>query len=571
MLLPCPSPCPHRQLLLRPYSAAPRHTTPPSASAGSFNISVGVNLHETRKRTPQFPGSLQTPPFTQLEPYRIEDGDDVEGAIAVAVDIRRKVAVDILKDEMRRPGKFGMTYAENLVARAGGFIDWAVVQAVTLKRDPEFSERSFNSRVRSVICDSGVVPLIRWLKHNELSYNHIGKILCISRGNLESVTRVAEWLKSIHVKGRFLGVVFVKVGDIILQRTDDELEEIVQYLEVNGVRRDWMGYVMCRAPLLLCCSMDELKSRVGFYLDMGMNEKDFGTMVYDYPWALGGFTIEEMNQQVNYLKEFGLSNEELGRLLAFKPHLMGSSIENRLKPLVKFLYYLGIHRDGMKRMLMVKPIVFCLDLEAVVAPKVRFFRDIGIRDNAIGDMLVKFPPLLTYDLKRKIQRVVIFLITKAGVNEKDVAKVVAFTPQLLGCSITHKLEINFKYFISLGIRVKQLGEMITDFPMLLLYNPVNLQPKYRYLRRTMIRPLQDVVEFPRFFSYSLESRIMPRHKVLVESRLNMKLRNMLACTDEEFEQKVRDAIERRRQFESRVSNETALNLDADAWSDVPES
>lgn len=112
------------------------------------------------------------------------------------------------------------------------------------------------------------------------------------------MSRVSGWLKSVHVKGRFLGVVFMKVGDGILQRTDDELEEIVQYLEANGVRRDWMGYVMGRVPLLLCCGMEELKSRVGFYLDLGMNEKDFGTMVYDYPWALGGLTIEEMNQQV---------------------------------------------------------------------------------------------------------------------------------------------------------------------------------------------------------------------------------------------------------------------------------
>ncbi|KAI4367672.1 hypothetical protein MLD38_023381 [Melastoma candidum] len=155
--------CPyhHRQPLLPPYSATLHHTPPPSASAGSFNVSVGVNLHETLKRTSQFPGSLQSPPFTKLEPSRMfEDVDDVDGAIAMAVDIRRKVAVDILKDEMRRPGKFGITYTENLVARAGGFVDWAVVQAVALKRDPEFSERSFYSRVRSVIRDSGVVPLI---------------------------------------------------------------------------------------------------------------------------------------------------------------------------------------------------------------------------------------------------------------------------------------------------------------------------------------------------------------------------------------------------------------------------
>jgi mTERF domain-containing protein len=31
---------------------------------------------------------------------------------------------------------------------------------------------------------------------------------------------------------------------------------------------------------------------------MGMNENDFGTMVYDYPKALGFLSLEEMNSKV---------------------------------------------------------------------------------------------------------------------------------------------------------------------------------------------------------------------------------------------------------------------------------
>ena len=90
-----------------------------------------------------------------------------------------------------------------------------------------------------------------------------------------------------------------------------------------------------------------------------------------------------------------------------------------------------------------------------------------------------------------------FLLTKAGVTQKDIGKVVALAPELLGCSIAHKLDGNVKYFLSLGINLQQLGEMIADFPMLLRYNVELLRPKYRYLRRTMVRPLQDVIEFPR--------------------------------------------------------------------------
>ena len=88
-------------------------------------------------------------------------------------------------------------------------------------------------------------------------------------------------------------------------------------------------------------------------------------------------------------------------------------------------------------------------------------------------------------------------MTKAGVTEKDIGKVIALGPELLGCSIGKKLEVNVKYFLSLGIRVTQLGEMIADFPILLRYKIDPLYPKYRYLRRTMVRSLQDVIEFPR--------------------------------------------------------------------------
>lgn len=54
----------------------------------------------------------------------------------------------------------------------------------------------------------------------------------------------------------------------------------------------------------------------------------------------------------------------------------------------------------------------------------------------------------------------------------------------------------------------------------------------------------------RFFSYSLEGRIIPRHQVLIENRINFNLRSMLACSDEEFKNKIEDIVERRRRFES---------------------
>ncbi|XP_057494703.1 transcription termination factor MTERF2, chloroplastic [Actinidia eriantha] len=520
-----------------------------------------LEMSLVRKKTPQFPGSIyvQSPSDadvnSSLPPLqRLFDGnDDNEEMLMRALEIRRSVTVEIFKEAMRK-GKFGITYYTNLISRSPEFVDYVMIKAASMKQLPEYSESTFNVRARTVIDESNVVPLIRWLKHNSLSYPQIAKLICMSRGNLDSIRNVAEWLKSIHVRGRFIGVALTKSGKNVLEHSEEELDEIVGYLESNGVSREWMGYVMSRCPQLMSYSMEELKSRVQFYLDMGMNDKDFGTMVFDFPKVLGHFSMEEMKQKVGYLMEFGLSNEDVGRLLAFKPQLMACSIEERWKPLVKYLYYLGVSKDGMRRILAVKPMIFCVDLESTIVPKVQFLRDIGVREDAIGNMLVKFPPLLTYSLYKKIRPVVIFLLTKAGVTQRDIGKVIALGPELLGCNITHKLDVNVKYFLSLGIPLRSLGEMVADFPMLLRYNIDVLRPKYRYLRRIMVRPLKDLIEFPRFFSYSLEGKIIPRHKIMVENRLNFKLRYMLAGTYEEFDERVRAAVERRQRFELGITD-----------------
>ncbi|KAL8556055.1 hypothetical protein ACS0TY_003744 [Phlomoides rotata] len=512
------------------------------------------------KRTPQFPGSIYTDPSVPLVQsvfkgrnsdvnYNEDEVDDE--MLLKALEIRRKVTAEIFKEAMKK-GRFGITYSENLLSKIPEFIDYVMIKAVSMKNFAEFSRASYNVRAEVFIHESGVVPLIRWLKHNSLSYPQIGKLICASKGDVESIKRLAEWLKTIHVKGRFIGVALTRSGGDVLERSADELDEIVDYLEENGVRRDWVGYVVSRCPEVLSFTMDQLRSRAEFYLKMSMDKNDFGTMLFDCPKVLGYLSLEEMNQKVAYLMEFGLSNEDVGRLLAHKPQLMACSIEERWQPLVKYFYYLGISKDGMRRILTVKPMVFCIDLENTIAPKVQFLRDIGVEEDAIGSMLVRFPSLMTYSLHKKIRAVVIFLLTKAGVSQRNIGKVVALGPELLGCSIAHKLDHNVKYFLSLGIYLPILGEMISDFPMLLRYNIDVLRPKYRYLRRMMIRPLKDLIEFP---SYSLEDRIIPRHKIMVENRVNFKLRYMLATTDEEFETRVKDAVERRRRFESGAVDE----------------
>ncbi|KAG2639810.1 transcription termination factor MTERF2, chloroplastic-like [Panicum virgatum] len=520
---------------------------PPAAPAPSAALLAAEGASLAPRREHRFPGSVSAPTTSAAAGGLTEAEDAV---LRRALEVRRAVAAEALVAALSGGKVGGLTYINNLTARMGPFVDRVVVEAAAMRRDrPDLAHMSFNARAKVYIQESGLVDLVKWFKHNAMTYPQIAKVVCACSGDLGKLRMMIKWLRSIYVKGDFLGRVLANGGSF-LNRSFEELEEIIDYLESCGVRRDWIGYVVSRCPQLLNLSLDELETRVRFYTDMGMDEKDFGTMVYDYPRVLGFLSLEEMNSKVQYLKEFGLSNEELGRLLAFKPQLMACSIEERWKPLVKYLYHLNVSRDGMKRMLLVQPTIFCLDLETVIAPKVQFLQDIGVRSDAIGNVLVKFPPVLTYSLYKKIRPVVIFLLTKGGVKQDDIGKVIALDPQLLGCSIAHKLEVSVKYFRSLGIYHFVLGQMVADFPALLRYNVDILKPKYQYLRRVMVRPLKDLIEFPRFFSYSLEDRIEPRHQTLVANRVNMKLRYMLTGSDEEFAQRVQEAVERRVRFEA---------------------
>lgn len=120
------------------------------------------------KRTPQFPGSIyiqpsqsetSKPPLAKLFNGESDEGD--EDMIMRALEIRRNVTVEIFKEAMRK-GKFGITYSNNLVSRLPDFIDYVMIEAASMKQLPEFSHSTFNTRAKTVIHDSNVVPLIRY-------------------------------------------------------------------------------------------------------------------------------------------------------------------------------------------------------------------------------------------------------------------------------------------------------------------------------------------------------------------------------------------------------------------------
>lgn len=133
-----------------------------------------LELSLVTRRTPQFPGSIYAQSASDadiasslpsLRNFLGSDGDDdgesEREMIVKALEIRRKVTKEIIKESLVRKGRFGITYATNVTDRLGGFVDHVMIEAAALKRLPEYSESRFNLRARTVIEDSNFVPLVR--------------------------------------------------------------------------------------------------------------------------------------------------------------------------------------------------------------------------------------------------------------------------------------------------------------------------------------------------------------------------------------------------------------------------
>ncbi|CAM6127598.1 unnamed protein product [Calypogeia fissa] len=471
------------------------------------------------------------------ESEQLDDEEDLY--LRRALNAKRQLASEIFEASLRA-GELGPKFTEALLHSMSQFIDRIVTEAVALKKHSKFKELSFNSRARLYVSNVKVVELIKWLKHQNLTAPRIGRLICTADESIGRIKSRIQWLRTIYVKGRDLGVVIERYPQI-LNLPFQDLNEKVEILETAGVQRKWLGVVVARQPKVLTVSADELREKISMITELGLSAEQFGIMVFRFPAIVGHFSVEEMQLKVDYLRQIGIDNAGLVKILASSPQLLACNIEESWARLLRYFYFLRIEISGVRRILVVNPSVFCLNLEENIAPKVKFLRAIGVQEEAIGQLIVDFPAILTYSLEKKIRPVVRFLLEEAGVTEEKVGKVITLQPELIRCSLPNKLLVLVKYFRSKGFKSSQIGGMIEDFPALLMYSVPALHPKFQYLIRVMKRSLADVVIFPRYFSYSLQSRIVPRHELMQETGLNFSLRHMLACSDDVFSSRIATA------------------------------
>ncbi|CAI0405994.1 unnamed protein product [Linum tenue] len=199
----------------------------------------------------------------------------------------------------------------------------------------------------------------------------------------------------------------------------------------------------------------------------------------------------------------------------------------------------------------------------------RCLASMGLHRAAVGRILDMYPRLLTSDPYLDIYPIFDFLLNEVGIPFPEISKSISRCPRILVCSVeaqlrpafeflqslgfvgrnaitahttvllVYNIEITLKgkleYMKSLGFEESEVRKMVVRSPGILTFSiENNLVPKIEYFQTVMKGDLEELKRFPQYFSFSLEGKIKPRHRMLVQYGLKLPLSNMLKVSDGDF-------------------------------------
>ncbi|XP_021819962.1 uncharacterized protein LOC110761716 [Prunus avium] len=319
---------------------------------------------------------------------------------------------------------------------------------------------------------------------------------------------------------------------LLLLSLDPHVTPIVEYLENIGVPRERMRNIVLLYPPIIFCNIKVIKTRVLAFREVGMEDKDVGRMLVKYPWILSTSIQENFKEVLSFFDLEKVPKMSVGLAIKSWPHVLGCST-SLLKLMVDQIGELGIRNKKLgqvisrsPQLLIRKPVEF---LQVV-----SFVEGLGFDKETVGIILGRCPEIFAASIERTLSRKLQFLAS-IGVSKVHLPRVIKKYPELLVSDTDRNLLPRMKYLMKKGLSRRDIAFMVRRFSPLLGYSIEEvLRPKLEFLINTMEKPVTDLVEYPRYFSYSLEKKIKPRYWVLKARNMECSLKDMLGKNDEQF-------------------------------------
>ncbi|XP_074567852.1 transcription termination factor MTERF4, chloroplastic [Curcuma longa] len=380
---------------------------------------------------------------------------------------------------------------------------------------------------------------------------------------------ISDYLKS-------LGIVPDELADLELPSTVEVMRERVEFLTRLGLSIDDLNAY----PLVLACSVRKNIIPVLGYLEkLGIPRARLGDFVRAYPQALHASVVVElvpvvkclrgldverydipyvlqkypellgfkpegtMSTSVAYLVSIGVCPRDIGPMVTQFPFLLGMRVGTTIKPLVEYLISLGINKQILARMLEKRPYILGYDLEETIKPNVDTLLSFGVHRELLPSVIAQFPQIIGLPLKAKLSKQQYFFNLKLRIDPDGFARVVEKMPQIVSLQQNVILK-PVEFLRGRAFPDEAIAKLIIKCPQLLACQIGLMKNSFYYFKSEMKRPIEELFDFPEYFTYSLESRIKPRYQKIANKGIRCSLDWLLNCSDKKFEERLQgDYIE----------------------------
>nr|GFC19206.1 transcription termination factor MTEF1, chloroplastic [Tanacetum cinerariifolium] len=241
-------------------------------------------------------------------------------------------------------------------------------------------------------------------------------------------------------------------------------------------------------------------------------------------------------EKILYLKSLKVNPT---KALNKNPNFRSTSLQT-LKSVENCLSSMGIFRSEFGRILDMYPQLLTCDPHLDLYPVFGFLLyDVGLEFFDIRKSVIRCPRLLICNVEHQLKPTLLFLrkLGFVGCN-----RITSQTTVLLVSSVEGTLMPKLEYLMGLGFEYEDVVNMVLRSPGLLTFSiENNFKPKVKYFLNEMKGELGDLKRFPQYFSYSLEGKIMRRHRLLADHGVSVPLWEMLKVSDGEFTARLIDA------------------------------
>ncbi|KAK9161363.1 hypothetical protein Syun_007704 [Stephania yunnanensis] len=343
---------------------------------------------------------------------------------------------------------------------------------------------------------------------------------------------------------------------------------VLDYLGKLGVKKSTFTDFLRRYPQVLHASVVvDLAPVVKYLQGMDIKANDIPRVLERYPEVLG-FKLEgTMSTSVAFLVGIGLARREIGSVLTRYPEILGMRVGRVIKPFVEYLESLGIPRLAVARLIEKRPHLLGFGLEDQVKPNVEALSEFGVRREFLASVVAQYPEIIGLELKLKLHSQQGLLKSTIDIGFDEFGRVIEKMPQVVSLSQSSVLK-HASFLRNCGFSLDQLRRMVVTCPQLLALNIDIMKLSFDYFQTQMNRDLNDLVEFPAFFTYGLESTVKPRHQAVTKRGLKCSLGWLLNCSDEKFEDRMNyDFIDMEEmEMEPSFDMKTLTEARQDEWS-----